>query len=537
MIYCLNPDCANPSNPDGNNFCQYCRTGLVSLLRDRYRIISLLGSGGFGRTFVAEDTDTPSQRRCVIKQLKPIANNPQIYQIVQERFQREAAILEELGEDKQQIPRLYAYFTVAGQFYLVQQWIDGETLTQKVQQQGLMGETTVKDILISLLPVLDYVHSRGIIHRDIKPDNIILRRQDGLPVLIDFGAVKETMGTVVTSQGTPTSSIVIGTPGYMPSEQAAGKPIRSSDLYSLGLTAIYGLTGKLPQEFPIDQDTGDILWHSTAVNFSREFVAVLDKTISWHPRERYSTANAMLNALQSGTAPIPPTIPSTQPSFPPTQPVQQQQVVPPTVSSPPPPVTPQHHTVKTQPAPVGWGFWFKWVLGNNVGFMLMNFVTLTLYQVLPQLGSVALGIFLIGLTQSIILQGLIARAWWWVPATFVGGMGGFLFGQSLTNSVVGAFAGMSAIGITQWIVLRGVVKEAWWWILATVVSFFVGIVITSNQLDYIVITSNQFAFTDKIANPDSSFLRSGFIGSAFGIISLYAPITGGVLVWRLRHRI
>ena len=335
MLYCLNPDCSNPINPDGKNFCQYCRTGLISLLRDRYRIISLLGSGGFGRTFVAEDTDTPSQRRCVIKQLKPIANNPQIYQIVQERFQREAAILEELGEEKEQIPRLYAYFTVAGQFYLVQQWIDGETLTEKVQQQGLMSETTVKNILISLLPVLDYVHSMGIIHRDIKPDNIILRRRDGLPVLIDFGAVKETMGTVVTTQGNPTSSIVIGTPGYMPSEQAAGKPIRSSDLYSLGLTAIYGLTGKLPQEFPIDQDTGDILWHSTAVNFSREFVAVLDKTISWHPRERYSTASAMLNALQSGATPIPPTIPSPQPSVPSTQTVQRQ-IISSTITSPTP---------------------------------------------------------------------------------------------------------------------------------------------------------------------------------------------------------
>ncbi len=348
MLYCLNPDCSNSINPDGNNFCQSCRTGLVSLLRDRYRIISLLGSGGFGRTFVAEDTDTPSQRRCVIKQLKPIANNPQIYQIVQERFQREAAILEELGEDKEQIPRLYAYFTVAGQFYLVQQWIDGETLTQKVQQQGLMGETTVKNILISLLPVLDYVHSMGIIHRDIKPDNIILRRQDGLPVLIDFGAVKETMGTVVTSQGTPTSSIVIGTPGYMPSEQAAGKPIRSSDLYSLGLTAIYALTGKLPQEFPIDQDTGDILWHSTAVNLSPELVTVLDKTTSWHPRERYSTANAMLNALQSGAAPIPPTIPSP----PPPQPIQQQ-IISSTITSPPP-IKNQVQQQKNQPTKIPW---------------------------------------------------------------------------------------------------------------------------------------------------------------------------------------
>lgn len=80
-----------------------------TLLNNRYRIIQTLGSGGFGDTFLAEDTQMPSQRRCVIKQLKPITNNPQIYQLVQQRFQREAAILEELGEENPQIPRLYAY--------------------------------------------------------------------------------------------------------------------------------------------------------------------------------------------------------------------------------------------------------------------------------------------------------------------------------------------------------------------------------------------------------------------------------------------
>jgi serine/threonine-protein kinase len=218
-----------------------------------------------------------------------------------------------------------------------------------------MGETTVKNILINLLPVLDYVHSMGIIHRDIKPDNIILRRQDGLPVLIDFGAVKETMGTVVTTQGNPTSSIVIGTPGFMPSEQAAGKPIRSSDLYSLGLTAIYALTGKQPQDLQIDQDTGEILWHSYAVNLSSKFVAVLDKTIRWHPRERYSTASAMLNALQSGATQIPPTIPSPQPSVPSTQPLQQQ-IISSTITSPPPikKKAQQQHNQQTEE--IDWNF-------------------------------------------------------------------------------------------------------------------------------------------------------------------------------------
>ncbi|NES01367.1 MAG: protein kinase, partial [Okeania sp. SIO2F4] len=143
------------------------------ILNNRYRIINTLASGGFGETFLAQDTQMPSGRLCVIKQLKPIVNNPQIYQLVQERFQREAAILEELGETNNQIPRLYAYFTENGQFYLVQEWIEGETLTKKLKTEGVFNENSVRQILLSLLPVLEYVHSKRIIHRDIKPGNII----------------------------------------------------------------------------------------------------------------------------------------------------------------------------------------------------------------------------------------------------------------------------------------------------------------------------------------------------------------------------
>jgi len=278
----------------------------LQLLGDRYRIIRVLGRGGFGETFLAEDTQMPSGRRCVIKQLKPIVNNPQIYQLVQERFGREAAILEELGGASAQIPALYAYFQASGQFYLVQEWVEGETLTA-LRSQGMMSESAVREILLSLLPVLDYVHSKRIIHRDIKPDNIILRG-DGKPVLIDFGAVREIMGTVVNSQGNATSSIVIGTPGYMPSEQAAGRPVYSSDLYSLGMTAIYLLTGRSPQQLETDSQTGEVVWRQFALNISPTFAGILDRAIAYHPRDRYPTALSMLDALRKD-APIAPTLP------------------------------------------------------------------------------------------------------------------------------------------------------------------------------------------------------------------------------------
>ena len=279
------------------------------LLNNRYQIIRTLGSGGFGNTFLAEDTQMPSQRRCVIRQLKPIENNPQIYQLVQERFGREAAILEDLGGVSEQIPTLYAYFCLDEKFYLVQEWVEGYTLTAKVQHQGLFNESSIKELLSNILPVLEFVHNKKIVHRDIKPDNIILRHRDGKPVLIDFGAVRETMGTVVNSQGSFTRSIIIGTPGYMPSEQAAGRAVYSSDLYSLGLTIIYLLTGKTPQQLETDSRTGEIVWDSVAGDISPSLKIVINKAIAYHPRERFSSALEMLGFLQNAATPFPATVP------------------------------------------------------------------------------------------------------------------------------------------------------------------------------------------------------------------------------------
>ncbi len=151
-------------------------------------------------------------------------------------------------------------------------------------------------------------------HRDIKPDNIILRCSDGKPVLIDFGAVKEMMGTVLSPSGNSSRSIAIGTPGFMPSEQSAGRPVYSSDLYSLGLTAIYLLTGKMPEQIKADHRTGEIVWRQYALSISPSFAAVLDKAIQPSSRDRFSTAREMLEVLQSGAAPIPPAVPSPQPT-------------------------------------------------------------------------------------------------------------------------------------------------------------------------------------------------------------------------------
>ncbi|OKH24769.1 serine/threonine protein kinase [Hydrococcus rivularis NIES-593] len=279
-----------------------------TLLNNRYQILQILGKGGFGETFLAIDTHMPSARKCVIKQLKPAIQTPTIPQWLQERFKREAAVLEELGENHLQIPRLYAYFSEGGDFYLVQEWIEGMTLTQKHQQKGNFSAEEVKKILLDLLPVLDYIHSRRIIHRDIKPDNIILRACDGKPVLIDFGVMKEAVATVINTDGTTTYSVALGTPGYMSSEQAAGRPLYSSDLYSLGLTAIFLLTGKTPQYLSTDDRTGELLWRQDLPDLDSNLAAAIDRAIRFHPRDRFSSAKEMLAALK-GNIKMPKAVP------------------------------------------------------------------------------------------------------------------------------------------------------------------------------------------------------------------------------------
>ena len=276
----------------------------MRLIHNQYKIILELGSGGFGKTFIAEDTHRPSRRRCVIKQLclHPELAKQGLYEVAKARFEKEAICLEDLGESIDGVPRMYAYFAEHGEFYLVQELIEGKTLRQKVSQEGPFTELWCKEFLASFLKILEKVHSKNIIHRDIKPDNIIIRDVDERPFLIDFGIIKE----VVTS--TFDRSIAFGTPGYAPLEQALGTPVFASDLYSLSATIISALTGKDINEM-LDPLTGRIQWRRYAQNISLDFYLLLEKATERDYLRRYATAKEMLQTLygmsNGRTSPLP----------------------------------------------------------------------------------------------------------------------------------------------------------------------------------------------------------------------------------------
>ena len=272
-----------------------------------YPIIKKLGEGGFGTTYLATNTLMPSQPYCVVKQLTPTSTDPKVQQLIKDRFKQEAITLESLGKDSNgKVPSLYAYFVEQGEFYLIQEYIDGQTLNERVQAQGLFTEIQVRQLLTDLLPTLVYVHQRGIVHRDIKPENIMVCHRDNKPILIDFGAVKETMSTMMSASGNNTRSIVIGTPGFMPIEQMSGRPMFASDIYALGLTAIYLLTGKMPAEIETDPYSGNINWQSLAPSISPQLAEVLNKAIQPSSRDRYKNAQEMLQDLNISSSPFTP---------------------------------------------------------------------------------------------------------------------------------------------------------------------------------------------------------------------------------------
>lgn len=324
-ILCTRPGCSRPLNQFSDlddpthlktaqqKYCTSC--GMHLILGGRYLPEKLLGQGGFGAAFLARDRYTPTMRRCVVKQFQPMGNlDDQQLALAQDLFEREAHVLERIGNRHKQIPDLYAFFPLivpdpqGGKtnqyFYLVQEYIEGEDFEQILEREGKLPETTIKEILVSMLGVLAFVHQEGTIHRDIKPSNI-MRRSDGELYLLDFGAVKEVAaGAGVGSVSQRSTGIY--SPGYAPPEQMRGAQVfPSTDLYALAVTCIVLLTGESPEDL-FDGYSNIWQWRKFAPSVDAQLGQVLDQMLETTPGDRPSSAQAVLDLFQSSPVTPPP---------------------------------------------------------------------------------------------------------------------------------------------------------------------------------------------------------------------------------------
>ncbi|WP_083636565.1 CHASE2 domain-containing serine/threonine-protein kinase [Leptolyngbya sp. 'hensonii'] len=270
------------------------RDRIQSLLGGRYRIVRVLGSGGFSLTYLAEDTQRPGNPICVVKHLLPARSDAKFLYTARRLFRTEAEILEKLGGHPQ-IPQLFASFEENGRFYLVQEFIEGPSLSDELGEGHILTEPQVLSLLRDVLEVLLFVHSYQVIHRDIKPSNIIRRKKDNRLVLIDFGAVKQMQPPLYADREGPT--VAIGTRGYAPAEQLAGHPGLNSDIYALGMIAIQALTGVQPQQLQQDQETGTVLW-SHLTQATPGLVTLLERMVRYYFNERYQSASEVMQDLK-----------------------------------------------------------------------------------------------------------------------------------------------------------------------------------------------------------------------------------------------
>jgi eukaryotic-like serine/threonine-protein kinase len=297
MSYCLNPNCPQPQNHHEEKICKACGSQL--LLKDRYRAISFLDSGGMSRNFLAIDTDMPEEKRCVIKQFFPapqVLDDAEAFEKSIELFQREGEQLGRLGNDSTQIPQLFAYLTQERRFYLIQEFIDGQNLLKELDEHGAYSEEKIRKLLDDILPILKFVHDRGVIHRDIKPENI-MRRKNGELVVIDFGMSKHLNSTVM-SRGTTG-----GTMGYAPPEQIrAGVAYPASDIYALGATCIHLLTDITPDRL-YDFMTNKWTWRQELAEQERQIddklANAIDRMLMNEVQDRHQSITCIIAALDS----------------------------------------------------------------------------------------------------------------------------------------------------------------------------------------------------------------------------------------------
>jgi serine/threonine protein kinase len=262
-------------------------------INEQYKIIYLLGGGGFGRAYLAQDIKSSTKLWCVVKQFQPSINpiNPVNLETAKRLFYTEAEALKILGKHDR-IPQLLNFFEEEKQLYLVEDFVEGYEFSEELENSRF-SEKQIYNFLLDILEIIKFIQDNNVIHRDISPDNLVKRKLDNKLVLIDFGAVKQVL---IDSNGRrrQTKTIIIGKEDYMPDEQANGRPGFYSDVYAVGVIGIQACIGNIPSR---DYETGEIIWRNMA-HISPELADILDRMTSCYFKHRYQSASEVITDLK-----------------------------------------------------------------------------------------------------------------------------------------------------------------------------------------------------------------------------------------------
>ncbi|AFY56384.1 serine/threonine protein kinase [Rivularia sp. PCC 7116] len=271
---------------------------MSNIILERYRIIELLSGTPGGRSYLSEDTSQSNFHQYVVKQFLPSSKDSTLLKISHDVLETETKPLEYLAKKDDRILHLSNFFIKDKNFYLVREYILGQSLRKEIITGQKLSSEKVLEILLEVLEILVIIHYRGIIHRNIKPANIIRRESDNKLILTDFGAPQEAVSNLVASSE------------YMPIEQIYRNPQLNSDIYALGIIAIEALTGLSASEITNrknqkNSDAQKIVWYPRSHKVKAKLAKIIDKMVDLNYQNRYQSAKEVLNDLQTINQPQP----------------------------------------------------------------------------------------------------------------------------------------------------------------------------------------------------------------------------------------
>ncbi|HEY9811232.1 MAG TPA: protein kinase [Halomicronema sp.] len=284
-----NVGCTHGGNPPGNLFCIHCGAPVkVERTIHQYLILRTLGKGGMGTTYLASEMPTIKGKPPQLLVVKEMNADMAKIAKARELFEREARILQGLNHPG--IPKFFDFFVEENKKYLAMELIHGQDLERKIYERGPVLPAVAIEWMMQTCDVLEYIHGQNppIIHRDIKPANLMMRHIDNRIVVLDFGAVKEI--------GTPLGTR-IGAPDYSAPEQNRGQPLTQSDLYAIGPTLIFLLTGQSPHQYQGRRGQEYRFNVENVPTITPKLRSVIDRVTEPKPTNRYQTARELSKAL------------------------------------------------------------------------------------------------------------------------------------------------------------------------------------------------------------------------------------------------